>query len=216
MIRYAYSLNDLYAAIDAASPDWRTRATARTTIYQSLGRYTEETVDLATGRKQALKPFWRDIKSVYMTRQFHKCVYCEKRLEGKRFASVEWDLSIFAPKVGFVHGNRNAVSSRQQYMIFHWVTLQQRGIIFSPIIRSIMRRPAKRATLSSKAITFRWKQIAFSHTSCQMIMMQKFRSYLTLLTIAARLPNRSSDSSARTPCRASPKHRIAPAFAVVV
>lgn len=99
MIRYANALDGLDAALDAVSPNWRTRAMERTAVYRSLGSYTEdEWINPISGESKKLTPFWSEIKTVYMRRQFNKCVYCEKKMEGGGSASADWDLEHFRPK----------------------------------------------------------------------------------------------------------------------
>jgi len=97
MIRYASALDQLEAAVEAEAPGWAARAETRTSILRDLKAYAEEYVD-AAGEKKKLSAFWGEVKQVYMRRQYKKCVYCETKLEGARFATVQWDLEHFRPK----------------------------------------------------------------------------------------------------------------------
>lgn len=97
MIRYPDALENIEAALDAEAKDWLNRAAARTTLFDTVGKYIEETTDSA-GKKKQLAPFWSEVKPVYMRRQFNKCVYCETKLEGRQDAYVQWDLEHFRPK----------------------------------------------------------------------------------------------------------------------
>lgn len=97
MIRYDIPLADLLAAIDAESPNWRTRAAERTKLFRDLGKYAEEWTDPA-GTKHNLEPFWSEVKPVYMRFQRNKCIYCETRLEGQQSGVIQWDLEHFRPK----------------------------------------------------------------------------------------------------------------------
>ena len=98
MIRYADALDEIDTAMRIISPDWRTRAIERTDLFERIGRYCERYVDPATGLEQSLDPFWGELKSVFMRRQYNKCAYCETKLEGGSFASVAWDVEHFRPK----------------------------------------------------------------------------------------------------------------------
>jgi hypothetical protein len=95
MIRYPDALVDLDAAIELEAKGWLQKALDRTDKYAVLGQYTEEHTE-ADGTKTKLAPFWGDVKPVFMVRQSNKCLYCEKKLEGK--APIECDLEHFRPK----------------------------------------------------------------------------------------------------------------------
>lgn len=92
MIRYPEALTALDAAIEAEAAGWLVRARERTDIFRQQKGYLEEYTDPSTGSVRTLSPFWSEIKPVYMKRQHRKCIYCEKRLEGRNFATIEWDL----------------------------------------------------------------------------------------------------------------------------
>lgn len=100
MIRYPEALIGLEEEITIRTKDWLTRAEERTQKFITAGFYYEDYKDPgdSSGKTRTLAPFWGEVKSIYIRRQHNKCIYCEKKLEGKEFATIEWDLEHFRPK----------------------------------------------------------------------------------------------------------------------
>lgn len=91
MIRYAISLADLEARVDAAVPTWRSRAATRTAGFIAAGKYQESS------------SIWSEIKPVFMAVQHDKCAYCERQLaSADSGGAVEHDLEHFRPKSSVV------------------------------------------------------------------------------------------------------------------
>lgn len=87
MIAYRISRPELEALIEAESPGWLQRATARTNTFRQLGHYAEAS------------SIWSEVKGVYMRMQGQsKCAYCERKLESVEFGKVEQDVEHFRPK----------------------------------------------------------------------------------------------------------------------
>lgn len=87
MIRYAISLEELRARIEAEAPGWLGRAAQRTERLRRAGRYREKS------------RFWHRVKAVYMRLQHCKCAYCERRLSSEDFGgAIEHDLEHYRPK----------------------------------------------------------------------------------------------------------------------
>ena len=97
MILYPSAQAFVEQDVASNSARWLTKAAARTGIFAQLGAYAEEYVDPA-GKSKKLAPFWGDVKPFYMLHQHNKCIYCETRMEGREFATVQWDLEHFRPK----------------------------------------------------------------------------------------------------------------------
>ena len=74
MIRYKIKLDDLEARIDKTKPGWRQQARYASQYFAAQGSYSEPPQD-----PLALKPFWGQIKWVYLDLQRRKCAYCECR-----------------------------------------------------------------------------------------------------------------------------------------
>jgi hypothetical protein len=74
MIRYNITLTELETLIDSERLTWRPEAKSATQYFDANGAYSEPPKDPA-----ALKPFWGEIKQVYLRLQNHKCAYCESR-----------------------------------------------------------------------------------------------------------------------------------------
>ena len=91
MIRYPMALATIEAEVENEAKGWLARASARTAIFATLGGYAEEYKD-AHGVTRKLPPFWGDVKPVFMRHQYNKCVYCETKLEGHQFSTIQWDL----------------------------------------------------------------------------------------------------------------------------
>ena len=94
MIRYPQALNTIEADIRQRVPDWLERAAERTAIFAQAKRYIEEYTD-DTGTAHKLKPFWSEVKDIYVGYQHRKCIYCETKLEA---SMIQWDLEHFRPK----------------------------------------------------------------------------------------------------------------------
>lgn len=87
MIRYAISLDELRARIEAEAPGWLDLAAERTERFRRAGRYDEDS------------GIWSRIKTVYMRLQHCKCAYCERRLAAEDFGgAIEHDLEHYRPK----------------------------------------------------------------------------------------------------------------------
>ncbi len=86
MIRYAITKSALKALIDGRSDSWRTRAAERTDEFIAAGRYEEDS------------SIWSEIKPVFMSVQFNKCVFCERQFEDESVGTIEHDLEHFRPK----------------------------------------------------------------------------------------------------------------------
>lgn len=86
MIRYPISLQELEKRVQAAVPGWLEEAARRTERFRELGRYEED------------ESTWGEVKRVFMDLQREKCAYCERRLSGQRFGSVEHDVEHYRPK----------------------------------------------------------------------------------------------------------------------
>jgi hypothetical protein len=95
MIRYPDALFNLEMAIEIEAKDWLQKALERTEKFVALNQYAEEYIE-TDGTTKKLAPFWGDVKPVFMVRQSNKCLYCEKKLEGK--SPIECDLEHFRPK----------------------------------------------------------------------------------------------------------------------
>jgi hypothetical protein len=97
MIRHTGALDDIDAAVEASVPGWPRKAAARTRLFAERGGYCES-YPLPSGRTRSLKPFWGEVKPLFLVRQFNKCVYCETQLERGEDALLQWDLEHFRPK----------------------------------------------------------------------------------------------------------------------
>lgn len=87
MIGYKISYQDLKALVDAHSPSWIARASARTADFIKIGKYDEAS------------NIWSDVKAVYMRLQGEgKCIFCERKLESEQFGMGEQDVEHFRPK----------------------------------------------------------------------------------------------------------------------
>lgn len=88
MIRHQPPLTraQLEARIDAHDAGWRGRASIRTAAFVAASKFAEEA------------SIWSDVKPVYMTLQYNKCVYCERVLGGELTGKSEHDVEHFRPK----------------------------------------------------------------------------------------------------------------------
>ncbi len=82
MIRYAISLRELRARIEAKEPTWFTRADHATTSLPARPKSSD------------FPELWTEVKDVYIELQHSKCAFCEKPLEGR----IEHDVEHFRPK----------------------------------------------------------------------------------------------------------------------
>ena len=86
MIRYARTPAKVEADVDAAVPNWRSRARRRASRIVNRGRYHEAT------------QIWTEVKPVFMRIQHNKCAYCEQQVEGGALGVIACDLEHFRPK----------------------------------------------------------------------------------------------------------------------
>lgn len=86
MIRHPVAPERLEELIRAHDPTWAGRARARTDAFRKAGRYGERS------------GIWGEIKPVYMALQHAKCAYCERRLAGLPYGTIEHDLEHYRPK----------------------------------------------------------------------------------------------------------------------
>ena len=86
MIRYAKTLTEIEAGVDAHTPTWRSRARRRTSRLITRGRYHEAT------------SIWSEVKPIFMRLQHNKCAYCEQQLERGALGAIAHDLEHFRPK----------------------------------------------------------------------------------------------------------------------
>lgn len=83
MIGYKISLADLEKKIGAK---WLAKAGARTDTFRQQGFYAEKS------------NIWGEVKGIYMTLQYQKCAFCERKLESSDYGKVEQDVEHFRPK----------------------------------------------------------------------------------------------------------------------
>ena len=97
MIRYDITEVDLLILIDRQKPGWRTRAASATALYRRAGRYGEPDDKYWDIRRYGVppKPFWGEIKRVYMRLQKNKCAFCERKLTVR---PQDHDVEHFRPK----------------------------------------------------------------------------------------------------------------------
>lgn len=93
MIRYIRHPEVIQRLVRKRMPTWQARALQRTQYHQTVGRFIKTGETLPDGKKA--HDFWSEVKGVFLTAQFAKCIYCEKRLEA---SAIEWDLEHFRPK----------------------------------------------------------------------------------------------------------------------
>jgi hypothetical protein len=65
---------------------WLERAGLRTATLVQQGRYEERS------------SIWSEVKDVFMRLQHYKCIFCERKLETRKFGRIEFDLEHFRPK----------------------------------------------------------------------------------------------------------------------
>lgn len=86
MIRHPVTRRRLESLIRAHDTTWMDRARARTEAFRAAGRYDERS------------GIWSEVKPVFMRLQHNKCAFCERRLAGERFGTIEHDVEHFRPK----------------------------------------------------------------------------------------------------------------------
>ena len=99
MIRYDITEAELRTRIDHEKANWRTRAQAATALYKQAGKYGEpddKSWDTQT-HGVSPRPFWGEIKRVYMRLQKNKCAFCEQKMAGR---ARDHDVEHFRPKRG--------------------------------------------------------------------------------------------------------------------
>jgi len=116
MIRYSDALDQIELTVETEAPGWLEKAAQRTALFSSLERYTEDYVD-ADGARRKPASFWSEVKPVFMRRQHNKCIYCETKLEGEAFSTVQWDLEHFRPK-----GNVRAWPGKKATFLYDFPT----------------------------------------------------------------------------------------------
>ncbi len=87
MIRYPITAAALEALVDAAHPNWRSRARKRTARFRRARKYFEPPA-----------PIWSEIKPIFMALQNDKCAYCERQLAAAARGTIEYDVEHFRPK----------------------------------------------------------------------------------------------------------------------
>lgn len=97
MIRYDITEADLRTLIDREKADWQTRAATATAFFRQIGFYGEPDDKHWNTRLYGLppKPFWGEIKRVYMRLQKDKCAFCERKLTVR---PKDHDVEHFRPK----------------------------------------------------------------------------------------------------------------------
>lgn len=102
MIRYPINAAGLEQLIDAHAPTWRRTARRKAQQCQKAGCF------VGTGSP------WSAVKAVYVDIQCSKCVYCERKLRGKRRGLIEYDVEHYRPKSA-VRRWPNSKHSRVRY-----------------------------------------------------------------------------------------------------
>ncbi|MBU1306571.1 MAG: hypothetical protein KKF33_13765 [Alphaproteobacteria bacterium] len=86
MIRYASTKESIEQAVDDVNDTWRTRATKHTRKLLDDEKYSEG------------GPKWSDIKSAFMSLQYHKCIFCECPEFERQRGTYNLDVEHFRPK----------------------------------------------------------------------------------------------------------------------
>jgi len=87
MINYPITLAELENLIEAHKPNWLSRASDRTSHFETIEKYDESS------------SIWSEVKKVYMDLQGDsKCVFCERKLESVKNGLIEQDVEHFRPK----------------------------------------------------------------------------------------------------------------------
>jgi hypothetical protein len=86
VIRYLIAPGELEDRIRVQSESWLRRAAGRTEQFRQARRYQEAS------------SIWGEIKPVFLHLQHEKCAFCERRLAGGKFGSIEHDVEHYRPK----------------------------------------------------------------------------------------------------------------------
>lgn len=86
MIRHLVTPERLEELVRAHDPTWPDRARERTQAFRVAGGYREKSA------------IWGEVKPVYMALQHAKCAYCERRLAGLPYGTIEHDVEHYRPK----------------------------------------------------------------------------------------------------------------------
>jgi hypothetical protein len=86
VIRYPIAPGELEDRIRVQSESWLRRAARKTEQFRQARRYQEAS------------SIWSEIKPVFLHLQHEKCAFCERRLAGGRFGSIEHDVEHYRPK----------------------------------------------------------------------------------------------------------------------
>ena len=99
MIRYDTTEADLRTLTDREKADWQTRAATATAFFRPVGFYEEPNDKYWNTRLYGVppKPFWGEIKRVYMRLQKNKCAFCERKLTVR---AKDHNVEHFRPKRG--------------------------------------------------------------------------------------------------------------------
>jgi hypothetical protein len=87
MIGYPFTRTELRDLIDAAQPDWRTKARELTDRVVAGGAFPKKGNDL-----------WTEIRSVFVELQGRKCAFCERDMAALPFGGNEQPVEHFRPK----------------------------------------------------------------------------------------------------------------------
>jgi hypothetical protein len=104
VIRYAdVTSAALAAAVSASVPNWVERAADRTSDLVRLGRYHEAS------------SMWGEVKRVFMSLQYFKCIFCERPLAEAEAGAIEQDVEHFRPKSSIKNWQPAAASRAGAY-----------------------------------------------------------------------------------------------------
>ena len=93
MRRYPVQDGALVRKIRALSPDWFQRARQRVHAFSRHNGYFEKDAD-----GNSYKPFWNELKDIYLSLQQYKCVYCDRTLDDIEYGAVEMEVEHYRPK----------------------------------------------------------------------------------------------------------------------
>lgn len=99
MIRYNIAEVELWRRINRLKPTWQANAATATALFRQAGTYGErddQSWDTQTFGPPP-RPFWGQIKAVYMGLQKNKCALCEQKLSVR---TRDHDVEHFRPKRG--------------------------------------------------------------------------------------------------------------------
>lgn len=89
MRRYPIDHSDLIHRIRLDKPNWLERARSRLRAFFRQDGYFET---------DAAKPFWGELKPLYLQLQSAKCVYCDRTLDDIEYGALEMDMEHYRPK----------------------------------------------------------------------------------------------------------------------